>query len=248
MRERPECRTASGHGRPGTLAAGGRQPGPLPLALPRTGAGHCRNAGRPATVRSQHPTVTHLVTAPARAAGPSSSRRAVCRRAKITVKSAPYGRVLRMALRATPDSDLPRQESGTYQEDGPLTRPRKGGSEAEPGLLLRDGDWHHVAMADIPPGGRPPGFESRSAMPPGRPPEPVEFTEEQQREIAHALHQAQIEVLRAIARSAARADRHYAARTAVRHLTQALATLRTASGQAQSQHPFFPGPAPWAGP
>jgi hypothetical protein len=58
------------------------------------------------------------VTAPARAARPSSSRRALCRRAKITVKSAPYGRVLRMALRATPDCDLPRQRSGSYQEDG----------------------------------------------------------------------------------------------------------------------------------
>ncbi len=43
-------------------------------------------------------------------AGPSSSRRAFFRRAKITVKSARYARVLRMALRATPDCDLPRQD------------------------------------------------------------------------------------------------------------------------------------------
>jgi hypothetical protein len=80
MRDRSGCRATGGRGGRGALAAGGRQPGPLPLALPRTGAGRCRNAGRPATVRSQHPTVTHLVTAPARAAGPSSSRRASCRR------------------------------------------------------------------------------------------------------------------------------------------------------------------------
>src|SRR5260370_6324519 len=103
-------------------------------------------------------------------------------------------------------------------------------------------------MADVPPAGRPSGYGSRGAVPAGRPTESVEFTEEQQRELADALYQAQIEVLRAIARSAARADRHYAARTTVRHLTQALATLRTAAGQAQSGFPFFPGPGPWAGP
>ena len=103
-------------------------------------------------------------------------------------------------------------------------------------------------MENIPPGDRPRDFESRSAVPPSRPPEPVEFTDEQKREISHALYQAQIEVLQAIARSAARADRHYAARSAVRHLTHALATLRAAACQAQSQSPFFPGPPPWAGP
>src|SRR5579863_3325008 len=37
---------------------------------------------------------------------------------KITVKSAPYGRVLRMALRATLECDLPRQDLGTYRGDG----------------------------------------------------------------------------------------------------------------------------------
>ncbi len=59
------------------------------------------------------------VTVPARAAGLSSSRRASCRRAKTTVKSAPCGRVLRMALRATLECDLPRQRTGIYQEDVP---------------------------------------------------------------------------------------------------------------------------------
>ena len=52
------------------------------------------------------------------AACPSSSRRASCRRAKIIVKSVPYGRVLRMALRATLECDLPRQRTGTCKEDG----------------------------------------------------------------------------------------------------------------------------------
>src|SRR5258708_568752 len=42
--------------------------------------------------------------------GPPSPRRAFSCRAKITVKSARCARVLRMALRATPDCDLPRQD------------------------------------------------------------------------------------------------------------------------------------------
>jgi len=99
---------AAGSG--GTLAAGGRQLGPLPLARQRTGAGRCRNAACPGHRPHPAPAVRAWVTAPARAARPSSSRRALCRRARITVKSAPYGRVLRMALRATLECDLPRQD------------------------------------------------------------------------------------------------------------------------------------------
>jgi hypothetical protein len=76
----------------------------------------------------------------------------------------------------------------------------------------------------------------------------VEFTEEQKREIAQALYQAQIELLRAIARAADQAERHYSARSAVRHLTHALGTLRATAGQAQSRSPFFPGSPPWIGP
>ena len=51
----------------------------------------------PRTRRQAVPPSRTLVTAPARAAGPSSSRPASCRRAKITVKSARCARVLRMA-------------------------------------------------------------------------------------------------------------------------------------------------------
>ena len=40
------------------LAAVGRQPGPLPPALPRTGAGGCRNAVGPAPARLAVPAVT----------------------------------------------------------------------------------------------------------------------------------------------------------------------------------------------
>ena len=37
---------------------------------------------------------------------------------KLTLKGAPCGRVLRTALRTALDRDLPRQDLGTYKEDG----------------------------------------------------------------------------------------------------------------------------------
>ena len=77
-------------------------------AAPRIAAPH-----RPQTVPAAAP-----LAVTAGAERPSSSRRASCRRAKITFKSARCARVLRMALRATLDTDLPRQDLGTYQEDG----------------------------------------------------------------------------------------------------------------------------------
>jgi hypothetical protein len=77
---------------------GGAGDSPTPGRLPP----HPQAAG----TRSNAPPVT----APTQLTGPPSPRRAFCRRAKITVKSARYARVLRMALRATPDCDLPRQD------------------------------------------------------------------------------------------------------------------------------------------
>jgi hypothetical protein len=103
-------------------------------------------------------------------------------------------------------------------------------------------------MEDAPPGNRPPDVGSHGAVPPGPSPEPVEFTDEQKHEIAQALYQAEVELLRAIGRAAGQAERHYSARSAVRHLTHALATLRATVGQAQSRSPFFDGPPPWIGP
>ncbi len=75
--------------------------------------------------------------------------------------------------------------------------------------------------------------------------ERVEFTDEQKREVASAFHEAEVALLRAIARSADHPDTNYAARATGR-LTHALATLRVAGGQAQGRSPFFPGPPPWA--
>ena len=57
--------------------------------------------GRPAPAGQAVPAATHPRPRPRDQAGPSSSRRASSRRAKITVKGARYARVLRMALRAT---------------------------------------------------------------------------------------------------------------------------------------------------
>jgi hypothetical protein len=52
-------------------------------------------------------------------AGPSSTRRASCHRAKITVKGARCAHVATpMALRAILECDLPRQDLGTYQRTG----------------------------------------------------------------------------------------------------------------------------------
>lgn len=51
-------------------------------------------------------------------AGVPPSCRASSRRAKITVKDAPKGASLRDGASATLDTDLPRQDLGTYQEDG----------------------------------------------------------------------------------------------------------------------------------
>ena len=102
-------------------------------------------------------------------------------------------------------------------------------------------------MEDIPPGGRSGAWAHGAAFPFPAPAkaERVEFTDEQKREVASAMHEAEVAVLRAIARSASHADTNYAARTTVR-LTHALATLRVAAGQAQARSPFFPGPPPWA--
>jgi hypothetical protein len=69
----------------------------------------------------------------------------------------------------------------------------------------------------------------------------VEFTEEQQRELARAMHEAQIAVLKAISRAAEQADTRAASRATAR-LTHALATLRAAAGQGPAGFPFFPGP------
>jgi hypothetical protein len=49
---------------------------------------------------------------------PSSSRQSSCRRAKITVKCARCAHVLRMALRATLDTDLPRQDPAPIRRTG----------------------------------------------------------------------------------------------------------------------------------
>jgi hypothetical protein len=64
------------------------------------------------------PAVTHPGDRACKSDQASSSRRASCRRAKITVKSARGARVLRTALCAALECDLPRQRTGTCQEDG----------------------------------------------------------------------------------------------------------------------------------
>src|SRR5262249_21669310 len=106
-----------------------------------------------------------------------------------------------------------------------------------------------MSMEDVPPGSRPPDLGSHRAVPPGPPPEPVEFTEEQKRELAQALYQTEVELLQAITRAAApQAGTHSQPRTPGPHLTPARAPRRATAGQAEPRSPFFPGPPPWIGP
>ena len=75
---------------------------PLGSAPPPGQQARTRRQAVPAATRPRGPRPRELT-------GPSSSRRAFSRRAKITVKSARCARVLRTAPRAALDSDLPRQ-------------------------------------------------------------------------------------------------------------------------------------------
>ena len=66
-----------------------------------------------------------FVTVSREGAGSSSSRLGILSPRKITIKGARYARVANAdGASATLDADLPRQEIGTCQEDGPSTRPR----------------------------------------------------------------------------------------------------------------------------
>ena len=135
---RPWPGSAQAHGSPrecanrrGCRAAGGRVLGSLAVtraaAWPAASSAAAHRRGPlpprryPAPAADGPRRYAPLVATPARTAGPSSSRRASCRRAKITVKSAPYGRVLRMALRATLECDLPRQNPAPIKEDENLS-------------------------------------------------------------------------------------------------------------------------------
>jgi hypothetical protein len=88
---------------PSTKRASGR--GGLPpgqaLMLLRARAGQCATAATAPEIRPAVPLALGIL----------SPR-------KITVKAARSARALRVTLRASLDSDLPRQEIGAYQEDG----------------------------------------------------------------------------------------------------------------------------------
>ena len=95
----------------GNLAAGGRQPGPLPLARQRTGAGRCRSAVSPAPAAGGPRRHAPPVTAPARAAGRVLPRRASCRRESSQPRALRPAAYAALASQAqTLDWELPRQE------------------------------------------------------------------------------------------------------------------------------------------
>jgi hypothetical protein len=76
-------------------------------------------APMPRTRSHALPAVTvQLATDVALRTEPILAVRGILSPCKITVKCAPCGRVLWMALRAPLDCDLPRQTIGTYRQDG----------------------------------------------------------------------------------------------------------------------------------
>jgi hypothetical protein len=80
------------------LAVGRRQPGPPPLARPRTGAGRCRHAVSPAPARLRSPAATHpSVIVPARVSRAVLPRRAILSPRKLPVKGAATAASLRCA-------------------------------------------------------------------------------------------------------------------------------------------------------
>jgi hypothetical protein len=87
-------------------------------------------------------------------------------------------------------------------------------------------------MEEIPPGGRPGPWMQGGGYYSSRTPakaERVEFSDEQKREVADALHEAEVALLRAITRSADLADTYYmqrAARFALPMLLQPCVLLR----------------------
>jgi hypothetical protein len=112
---------APGAGRVGGATArpwGGSQP--RPSGWGAYGQGAAARPVRPAPVGRRSPSLRTRDDRAARAPG-----RAVLRAPgslsprKLTLKDATCGRVLRTALRAALDRELPRQDLGTYQEDGP---------------------------------------------------------------------------------------------------------------------------------
>lgn len=72
-------------------------------------------------------------------------------------------------------------------------------------------------------------------------PPPVEFSAQQQRDLADAFYEAELAVLKALTRAAGDSDTRTSARTTA-SLTHALATLRFAAGQTRGGLPFLPGP------
>jgi hypothetical protein len=109
----------------GSLAAGGRRPRPAALALGTHGAGRRRRAVPPHPPPGGPRGHASRLIAPARAAGPSSPRRASCRRGSSQSRARPYGRVPPLRSGQAPDSELPRQDPAPAGEDGREPGPRQ---------------------------------------------------------------------------------------------------------------------------
>ncbi len=128
QRPRPAARVA------GSAAAGGGSVAASSGRKPCVAAAASRGLPAPGRCRYRP---SRLVTVPARADRPSSSRQPSCRRAKITVKGARCARVAdAMALRATLDTDLPRQDTAPIRRTGKKSRSFALNLKARPGRAL----------------------------------------------------------------------------------------------------------------
>ena len=110
-----------GQGWKGHPSAGGRQPGPLPLARQRTGAGRCRHAVSPAPARRRSSPSRTPVTAPARASRAVLPRRATLTPRKDHHQGRAEGASPAAMAQAPPLTLIFHGKTGTYREDGAMS-------------------------------------------------------------------------------------------------------------------------------
>jgi hypothetical protein len=119
-------------------------------ACPRPMGGSPPVAGAAAGLLPRHrrqavPAATNRSAAPARMAGPSSGRRAVSHRERSPSRTRLAARRFRDGASATLDSDLARQDLGTYREDGGGMTARGGLADGHAGVAGQPGmDFSHA--------------------------------------------------------------------------------------------------------
>ena len=133
-----DCERGAGHrqlpgGQQGLACSGG---GSLPAPFERkpSGRGRCRPAGCPAPAGRRPTPQRSPMTAPARAGRAVLHAPGILSPRKITFKGARCARVAgAMALRATPECDLPRKDPAPIRRTGEETSDTRAGQRHHPG-------------------------------------------------------------------------------------------------------------------